>query len=564
MRTWLIASSVLATACSGDPTFSVAVTHPGGFAITQTLVTVYKGPGLTCDTIEFGDRTADELAALTTDEVDATAGGSLVLDRTGAKAIVARGFIGGQRLATAGCQDVGEIAGDVHVEIATVPAAVVAIDPDQAERPFSERKIIVALTDIMGNAIDGSVSWQMYGPAGVDDPAPATGIATSNGKVTLPIGDVGAPGPEGARIRAPWATTTLPLLTAFDVSKAMTIALGGGLAGNPSCAIRGHGTGHPSTVVCLGPTNLQQRRDVVEVAFSGGTLAKATLANGLANPAALFVDHDGSADEPVYAVSSDAAGNGTWFKVGAGSTGVQLDGPLQKLIYVPKCSGVTALVAVASLSPTLASTIRVLTPSASVNVQLNGVTDLASAGCVSDIDGTVHQALVATTIGGDPALFVLLGSNQKSAAIAIKKNAGTGFITTETAERRFVGTRLEAEGTVVFEAVLVKQGNDFGLVERSELAAAAPPNTIVNGRIDSDVGTDLVWDISVPLTRRKLFQVSLSKQVLGTPLTAITSGSATLGISDTVDFVVGDVTGDGLDDVVLYTQLGVTIYSRGP
>lgn len=153
--------------------------------------------------------------------------------------------------------------------------------------------------------------------------------------------------------------------------------------------------------------------------------------------------------------------------------------------------------------------------------------------------------------------------NMQSDAISIKKNAGTGFITTETGEQRFVGTRLEAEGTVVFEAVLVKQGTSFGLVERAELAAAAPPNTIISGKLDADSGVDLLWDISIPLTKRKLFQVSLSELVLGAPLTAITSGNAisTSAATDDVEFVVGDLNMRGVDDVLLYTASGATIYS---
>ena len=567
MRTWLVAAAGVASACGGDPKLELSIKHPAKYQITQTVVTVYEGQDLTCNQIMLGDRTAAELAALQTDEIDATHGGSLSLDRLGGKALVARGFTMDQRLATAGCQDLGEIAGDDKVAINTVAASVVAIDPDAADRPFAQRTIIATLTDVLGDPIDGELSWQMYGPAGVAEQPPTAGIPTAHGKAMLPVADLGIPGPEGMRIRAPWATSTLPLLTAFDLSKSTALDLGGGnLGGNPSCAIRGH-AGKPLTAVCLDGLGIGQHRNVVEISWTNNAWTRTVHVVPIAvqNLFGLFVDRDGSADEPVYLIGADATGSGTWFKLDGAATAVQFDGPIQKIVYVPKCSGAASIVAVSSGLASATSTVRFFNAAGLGNIAAPMLTALASGGCVSDVDNTVHQAIVATlltgTLVGDPSLFVLTGMAMQSQAIAIKKSAGTGFITTETGERRFVGTRLEAEGTVVFEAVLVKQGQSFGLVERAELAAAAPPNTIASGKLDADSGFDLVWDITVPLTRRKLFQVSLSEQVLGTPLTAITSGGTSTGITDTVEFVVGDLNMRGVDEVLLFSANSATIYS---
>ena len=572
MRTWPVTAFALAltSACSGDPTLSVSIAHPAKYQVTQTIVTAYNGQALSCDQIMLGDRTAAELAAFTTDELDASNGGTLQLSRLGDKAIVARGYTATQELATAGCQDVGELAGDTRVAIATVPAAVVAIEPDLADRPFADRRIAITMTDILGAPLEGTISWQMYGPAGVAVPQPSAGLPTTNGAVLLPIADLGTPGPEGMRVRAPWTTTTLPLLTAFDLSKSTTLDLGGGnLGGNPSCAIRGHGAGKPLTAVCLDGTTLGQHRGVAELAWSGSAWTRTThpVPPAVQNTFALFVDRDGSADEPVYLVGADAAGNGTWYRLDGTATSPQMSGAIQKIVYVPKCSAAqaTALVAVASGLANAISTVRVFTPDGGLDILVPNLANLTSGGCVSDVDGTLHQGVVATQVSGttlgDPALFVLSGANMQSQAIAIKKNAGTGFIATEGGEQRFVGTRLEAEGTVVFEAVLAKVGASFGLVERAELAAAAPPTSIISGKIDADGGFDLVWDIGVPLSQRKLFQMSLSKQVLGVPLTAITSGPTMAGISDAVGFVVGDLNMRGVDEVLLFTANTATIYS---
>lgn len=363
MRTWLVAAAGLASACGADPVLDLKVVHPAKYAVTQTVVTVYSGQDLTCDQIMLGDRTATELAALTTDEIDATMGGSLSLARLGGKSIVARGFTT-QGLATAGCQDIGEIAGTDAVTINTVPASVVAIDPDQADRPFAERTIVATLTDVLGDSIDGTISWQMYGPAGVAEQMPTAGIPTAHGKVTLPVTDLGTPGPEGMRVRAPWATSTLPLVTAFDLSKSTTLDFGGlGTTGNPSCAIRGH-AGKPLTAVCL---DGGAHRNVAEISWTNGAWTRTTtiVPATVNNIFALIVDRDGSADEPVYLIGADATGAGTWYKLGGTTTAVQLDGPIQNLIYIPKCQGTSALVAVSSGAIGAVATVRIFTPAGS-------------------------------------------------------------------------------------------------------------------------------------------------------------------------------------------------------
>lgn len=544
MRTSLL---VLVAACASDPTLRVDVTPADGYAVAQTILTAYDGSQLSCDQIRLGDRTDAELAALTTDETEL--GSDLTLARLGDKTVVARGYTDGEQLATAGCQDVGELAGDTDVKIAMVPASVVAIDPDQSDRPFAERHIGVTMADINGMPLEGTIGWQMYGGAGVDVPAPNPGVATTNGKVVLPIADLGVPGPEGMRVRAPWATAPLPLQTAFDLSNPNVVAFNGtGVLGTPACAIRGH-AGKLPTAICLNGTVLGHR-DLVEVGWTNAwTTTPHPIANTVTNLQYVIVDRDGSADEPTYAFGGDSSG--TWYDLATNTAkSVVFAGPIQRVAYIPKCGAASAaVVAVGS-----AAAVQLFTPAGTNAMTLAGFSALSSGGCVSDVDGKQHQAIVAVSGTGDPMLFLL---ENTANGIAIKKNAGTGFIATESGEQRFVGTRLEAEGSVVFEAVLAGQN----LVERAERASAAVPTSIASGRIDADNGYDLLWDIEVPLTGRKIFQMTLAKQVLGVPLTAITSGPNGAGVANGVGFLVGDLNGKGVDEVILFTAAGATIYS---
>jgi hypothetical protein len=143
------------------------------------------------------------------------------------------------------------------------------------------------------------------------------------------------------------------------------------------------------------------------------------------------------------------------------------------------------------------------------------------------------------------------------------KLTGSGFVAVEShgvLEKRFAGTRLQATGTVVFEAVLAPEGGSYKLVERTEVEAAAPPSKIIGGKLDKDADTDLMWDIAAG-NRRRVFQVSLAKHVSGVPLTAMTSGPVGSTAAAMADFIAGDLNGRHTDELVLFSPGAVTIYS---
>jgi len=554
---------VLCGACSGGPTLEISVHHPASFAVAQTVVSVYFGDAIACEQIALGDRTDVELAAIRVDEVDVTDGGSVEVSRLGGKSIVARGFDSQHRFVTAGCKDVGEITGTTRVQIDTEATAAVAIDPSQPDRPFAERTILVNMTDVNGAPLDGTVSWLLSGPAGAVDPLPSDGVATIDGNATIQVDDLGTPGPEGLRIRVPWATSPLPLVTGFDLSHATSIPLGGGgFTSHPSCDLRGH-AGKPPTLVCLTQADLQAHRDAVEIAWVTDHYVSTPIPISGANQFAVVVDHDGSADEPVYVLGASLGGNGSWTKLlpePATNSLTSFGDVLQNVVYVPRCDGITNPALVGVQTGTLVSNIQFFTP-AGMAVTTRQIGEVFSGGCIADVDGHEHQAVVVAGLIGDAGLVLINGGSQT--AIAGAKLTGSGFVEAENQgkiEKRFAGTRVQASGTVVFEAVLAPDGSSFKLVERSEVEAAAPPTKIVSGQLDQDGDTDLMWDMAVG-ARRRIFQVSLAKQVRGAALTAITSGPVTANAVVETDFLVGDLDGQHTDEMVLFTQSTVTIYS---
>jgi hypothetical protein len=556
---------LLVAACTGEPSLDVAVRHPARYAVVRTVVTVYAGDDIRCSEIELGDRGEIELGAMTVDEVDAATGARLELGRLGGKSIVARGYDAQQRFVTAGCRDVGEIAGEMTLDIETGPTAVVAIDPGQPDRPFAERTILVNMSDTQGAPLEGMVSWQLTGPAGAAEQQPAAGVATRDGDAQFRVADLGTPGPQGLRIRVPWATAPLPLVTGFDLSRATTISLGTGAASHPSCDLRGH-AGAPPTLVCLTPADAQGHRDVVEIAWQVDRFVSRALPirADITNQFALFVDRDGSADEPIYVISATGAA-GNWYRLGAAGAGLPkvFDGALQGVVYVPRCAGsATALVGVQTTGTALASRQQFFTPAgAPIDVPQDG--EVISGGCVADVDGGEHQAVVLATPTGD-AVLVLIGGPSRM-TIPGAKLTGSGFVAVENqgiVEKRFAGTRLQATGTVVFEAVLAQASGSYKLVERSEVEAAAPPTKIVSGRLDRDDDTDLMWDMNAGL-RRRVFQVSLAKRVAGVPLTAMTTGPVGVMSANAAaaDFLVGDLDDQNTDEMVMFSAQNVTIFS---
>ncbi len=563
---------VVLAACGADPSLDISVRHPDGYNLEQTVVTVYFGDDIDCTEIAFGDRTDSELAAITVDEVDVSGGGRVEVSRLGGKSIVARGFGAEHRFLTAGCQDVGEITSGTSIVLETTPTSVVAIDPALPDRPFAERTILVNMTDPRGVPRDGLVSWQLTGPAGAPEPPPAAGVMTVNGDATITVADLGTPGPQALRIRVAWATSPLPLVTAFDLSRATTIELPGGPggpingsgAGHPSCDLRGR-AGQLPTLICLTAANAQGHRDAVEIAWQTDRYVSTTIPipGALDNQFALFVDHDGGAEEPVYVLAASAAGVGSWHKLGAPSGNLTtFDGALQNVVYVPRCRGTAtpALVGVQT-APTPLANRRKFYSVAGLAVTPVAEGEVFSAGCVADTDRTEHQAVVASTGTGDATLALITAAGPMP--ISEAKLDGSGFVAVETqgvVERRFAGTRLQATGTVVFEAVLAAEGASYKLVERTELEAAAPPGKILGGKLDLDADTDLMWDLATGL-RRRVHQVSLARQVSGVPLTAMTSGSTQTAIAVASDFVIGNLDGGAADEMIVFTQSAVTIYS---
>ncbi len=105
-------------------------------------------------------------------------------------------------------------------------------------------------------------------------------------------------------------------------------------------------------------------------------------------------------------------------------------------------------------------------------------------------------------------------------------------------------TSIDATGIELSSRVLLagSNGNDGNFVEIASVQSAGVPHRIGVGQLDADGIPDFVWDDT---SRRPLIQVAYAQSGPDGPLSALLQSL----VAGVFDVVIGDVTGDGLDDV---------------
>jgi hypothetical protein len=135
----------------------------------------------------------------------------------------------------------------------------------------------------------------------------------------------------------------------------------------------------------------------------------------------------------------------------------------------------------------------------------------------------------------------------------LTRGAGVGF--TAGTEPRIVLTTVDATGVVLVSDVFSSTDNT---IERARMSAASIPDHIVVGQVDTDTDSDLFWDITTRAGATN-FEIAYGRKVGANNLEAL---SATEN-ADVSDLEIGDLTGDGLDDLVIVTASGVSIIPMG-
>jgi hypothetical protein len=577
---------VLLAACSTDPNLSVTVVHPVGLSVASTTVTVYESATLHCEDIEFARLEAAGLVALATSEADLDAIGSVGslsgISRTNNKVIVARGFDTNSVLVSAGCVEKGEVIGDDSVTVTTVIAAIVSIKPPGDNVTVDT---VVTLTDASGAALPDQrpVTWTVYGPAGSTAANPSNVTAISDGTWEPALPSCAGPMPlrlhpnppstlggYAVQMRVAWAVEQPPTYTSLAAT-----AFGQTISGitlsttaRRACAIHVKGAAH--TLVCLDNTDLAHEyaitvTDGMATATQIGAAVNALpTPPGAQHPIAMVAVAASGTDRDVYAVSDKGILVPLFNAAPADTNGVCLIACVADALYVPACGTIGAKILLAS---NLGKTIHQIDPHGgnptTFDLPAGNEVRLDNAGCVTSLQSSGAPALgqLATVQGGTTALELATsgtylvncsGATCAVVDVGLTRGASVGF--TGGTEPRIVVTSVDASGVVLISDVF---SSNTTPIERARMPAASIPDHIVAGQVDTDTNPDLFWDIAS--RNGASFEIAYAREVAGDNLEALSPSLAV----DVSDLVMGDLNGDGLDDLVVVTTTGVTIVPMG-
>lgn len=601
----LVVLAVLGVAaCSDAPSLRVDVEHP--LEVARTTISVYEPQSFLCEQVEFGDVSEAELAAARVAEIeiagDVITGSLEDLSRTAPKVIVARGFAADGTLASAGCAEKGEIEGADRINIITKLAALVSIGPlvVTGNDPFS---VPVVLTDTRGIALKGhAVSWRVYGPAGsTAAPSPnvladerdgvwrleAPTCANADGVRRLHPVPPSTIGGFAVQIRPSWGIEPPPLVSGFtriDAGLAPTTPAPG--IKHP-CAIRSYdppGAGPVVTsIVCVEATSTADTTLVgreYRVAVVNGQARVSAFGSDflITEPqiAAVYSIPRSDTVRDVYALSRSGKVIGLLApSVAPATVGALRPGSIAfDALVLPRCS---------SLEPRLLIRVERATERRLVWMPVTGgidqdwnavrgpttdVLSLRSTGCVTELDPRdvvdARQAVIVDIPARDgtanrqttSAYFDCVFPNKAQCFVDLPvARAGAGFFPGDTPS--LVGANLDASGVVVSRWAVLFDAGSYRRVELDRVAAGAMPLHIAYGQFDTDGKPDAFWDTLSVEPNESGFQLTYA-QLAGTqPLSAL---SASMPLS-VVDVLVGDVTTDGKDDIVL---LGTSVATGAP
>lgn len=579
-RTAAIALLLAVAACDGS-SLTIELFAPAGLTepLTRTVVTAYASETLTCDAIAFGDVATGDLDASRIQEIDLAQTPTLAdLPRLDRKLVVARGFIGdrGDVPATAGCAEVGEIAGATSVGIDGQLVASVALRGTIGNGTFAGRDIEVDADQPNGNALSGrEVRWTTVGPIGAFGGAnhltstqAGPPITTNDrGRAEVKPAESDVFGPMVARVTVAWADRTLPLVQGFMQGEPVSVPLdaSGNTASSPPVCVRRRQLGRP-TVACLITGGATRR--VVELSLRGANVQTRDLtkpgveiAFSLTSAPALVGE-----TERLYALLSD----GRWLGLDGTPDGNTADlckmqqgnctvHPVRSAV-LPDCGGGASRVVIElarnggrNQFETFSSTgIRVPGLATRVRDDLR----IIGAGCVG-YGESLTEALVMTAadaFSGLTRAFVDCGRETACSAEWVGPSAVTFAPGPSPGDLpRLVGAVSDITGPVIVEWTLAPDIGRNGaptvvLRERRRTPAAASPIDIVAGQFDADQTIDLAWSlIAGDDPERGKLQFALAPETAGQRLTGLTRR---LSMSPPLALVSVDLDCDGRDDVV--------------
>lgn len=572
-------------ACGDDPSLQIEVQQPADDSykrlITKTSVTVYEADTLTCEQVEFGD-VSDELlagAAVAQQTVykDGRIDGTLDdISRLGPKVVVARMLTDDDILIAAGCAEAGDLEGDVKLVVATLVAASVSVDSVNTEDPYGKQ---ITIVDPLGNSLPARpIRWRLFAPAGAApaagnatiDPAESTrwsstapGCTDDRGIANMRLAPPSKIAGFAARFRVSWPAQPIDLISGF-VRPGVGVQLLDTPPAANRCAVR---TAGEHRVVCaetINTTPRAHRYEVTQLPGKNFNVIDRGFANMPSRPAGVFAEGG-----EVYALLVNGNVQNLFGTTSLAPTSCP-DCTIDNFRVVPACGADPARIFMHS---TTGSAIRAIPvtggPIQDFGFMLDGVDAAAlnAVGCVTTINAQgVEQdvQVIVLDLTIDDTLitrgFFRCGLGRVCNVTLPFPGAGIGFLRAGTAtkpEMQMLGTSFDITGAELVGWVLrpTFDGTTFLLLDRRRIVAAAPPAQLLVGKLDNDTEPDLVWNMRG--TRASLLQVSYGHAIEdGSRLSALAQIPGNVPIEE---LVLGDVTGDGFDDLVGVTPSGFIV-----
>lgn len=572
-----------ATACQTDPSLQVEVISDPTFELKGraliSQVDVYETDAVTCEQIEFGEVTLDQLVAFRISQDPSALLTLNDISRTGGKLLVAKQSIAIKRddgttvpgeLAMIGCAQVSEIGENTKVTIDTHRLARVEFtNQSVTDTQTTKLEVRITVADIDNRPIVGrALRWKAFAPIGATFPESGyTAVPNSQGEfVFVPVtgndsktdadGEVkhgftppNKVGPYGVAPKISWADEQPRMLTDFAEAQIRT------LNREPL----------EKTMQCV--VNREGVRDALYCLFEVGSsvlLRKAVLAPDLTvtttvlqiptypfNEKAKYLAVNASASQVVvvgeqghYGVA-DTAAPATKCLVPSGCGGGVT---VSQVESAPSC-GVDDAAIIAKYREPLAQISR--TPFGGTSALLpHGVLhDLRAGACVVTTDSgaeTIRQAVLTAVAGAqgrqNGGYFWIAGDVGPT---PVSPLPGIGFL--EGPRPQLLYASLDVTGTIVNQAIATVVDSKRRTAVEGEVAAIALPEQILSSKIDGDANSDMLM---LYFGRRIMLQVTSARTGNGDDLSAaFIFNPTTLGSEG----LLGDFDGDGVRDLLLYT-----------